>query len=194
MGSAVELLREERRRKLRVRESFRAGLARFRNGQGEAGRFYLACADYLVAGQRRLIDQDRRLVDILAPQVPAEQAEDHATMQALRGRLDLANDSLGDFEQAVQAYRRAGAAGQAAFESAADRFIDLLVNVLGARSHALQHLTRSLLKDEDWQRIVAVTPESTAAEAARYAEVSSTAPAGMGPDEVDVTPRAPAAG
>jgi len=32
MGSAVELLREERRRKLRVRESFRAGLARFRNG------------------------------------------------------------------------------------------------------------------------------------------------------------------
>jgi len=194
MAQAVELLREERRRKLRVRESFRAGLAHFRNGRGEAERFYLACADYLVAGQRRLIDQDRRLVDILAPRVPAGQAEDHAAMQALRGRLDLAASSLADFERAVEDYRREGAAGRAGFESAADRFLDVLINVLGARSHALQHLTRALLKEEDWQRIVAATPESTGAEAARYAEVSSAAPAGMGPDEVDVTPRAPAAG
>ncbi len=182
MATAVELLRWERRRKMQVRESFSAGLAHFRAEAGDAEPFYLACIDYLVPGQQRLLDQDGRLVDILAPRVPATQVEDHQAMQALRGRLDLGARSLEEFRQAAVRYRDAGRAGREDFEAAAARFLDVLVNVLGARSHSLRHLTTTLLGDEDWQHIVAVTPGFQSAEAAAFAAVGAAAPAGLAPE------------
>ncbi|MCC7328946.1 MAG: hypothetical protein IT484_02175 [Gammaproteobacteria bacterium] len=184
MATAVELLRRERQRKMQVRESFNAGLAHFRGQGGEPGPFYLACADYLVHGQQRLIDQDRRLVDILAPRVPAAQAEDHRAMQALRERLDIGAKSLGEFQQATGRYRQAGQSGRADFEAAAIRFIDVLVNVLGARSHSLRHLTSTLLTDADWQRIVATTEEFIDAEAAAFAAIGRLAPPGLAPEQM----------
>lgn len=194
MATAVELLRWERRRKMQVRESFSAGLAHFRSAGGDAEAFYHACIDYLVPGQQRLIDQDRRLVDLLAPRVPAAQQADHQAMQALRERLDLGAKTLKEFEAAAGQYRRAGRAGRADFEAAAARFLDVLVNVLGARSHSLRHLTSTLLSDEDWQHIVDSTPAFTAAEAAAFAAVTAAAPAGAAPEDMAAQPGAPGAG
>lgn len=175
---------------MQVRESFSAGLAHFRSSGGNAEPFYHACIDYLVPGQQRLIDQDRRLVDLLAPRVPAAQQVDHQAMQALRERLDLGSRSLDEFRRAADQYRQAGRAGRAGFEAAAARFLDVLVNVLGARSHSLRHLTSTLLKDEDWQRIVDSTPAFTEAEAEAFAAVSATAPPGAAPEAMAAQPAA----
>jgi hypothetical protein len=182
MTTSVEQLRWERRRKMQVRETFSASLARFRGAGGEPGPLYLACADYLIDGQRRLVDQDRRLVDRLAPRVPASQADDHAAMRALRERLDLADRALAVFVADVSAYRTAGDAGREAFEDAAARFIDVLVNVLGARSHSLRHLTTTLLSEDDWRAITDSTPAFLDAERRAFDAIGRLAPPGLAPE------------
>ncbi len=189
--TAVENLRAERRRKLQVRESFSRALDYFRANPGDPMDFYLACAGYLAAGQRRLIDQDRRLVEILASRVPVTQEADHQSMEALRGRLALADRSLADFETALSSLRRGGADARAGFEVAADRFLDVLVNVLGARSHSLRHLTSTLLNEEDWRRIVDITPGFLDEEAAAFAAIGRLAPPGLAPELMTMEPAAP---
>lgn len=184
MPTPLEDLRSERRRKLQVRETFSRGIEHFRATAGDPSRFYLACGDYLAAGQRRLIDQDRRLVDILAPRVPAAQEDDHRAMQALRERLELAHRSLAQFEGAISDFRAAGKGGRAAFEAASARFLDVLVNVLGARSHSLRHLTTTLLTEDDWRRIVDITPAFVAEEARSFAGIGELAPPGMQPENM----------
>lgn len=181
MTSSVEQLRWERRRKMQVRESFSGGLRHFRAGGGDPGAFYLACGDYLVEGQRRLIDQDLRLVDLLAARVPASQVADHEAMRALRDRLELADRTLAEFSRALAEFRRRGSAGRGEFEEASARFIDVLVNVLGARSHSLRHLTSTLLDEEDWKAILDARPEFVAAEAAAFATITRLAPPGLDP-------------
>ena len=74
MMKPLELLQWERRRKLQVREAFRAGMAAFSTSAGDPVAFYRACADYLIPAQRRLIDQDLRLATLIASRVPAAQA------------------------------------------------------------------------------------------------------------------------
>jgi hypothetical protein len=188
--SSLESLRRERQRKLQVRESFTRGLAHFRDRRSEAAyEFLLACADYLASGQRRLIDQDRRLVELLAPRVPGAQREDHAAMQALRERLDLAERTLRDFEAGVATLRARGAAGLEEFDATATRFLDVLVNVLGARSHSLRHLTTTLLTEDDWRRVADVTPEFESLEAAGFARIGALAPPGLEPEKMPVEAR-----
>jgi NAD(P)-dependent dehydrogenase (short-subunit alcohol dehydrogenase family) len=177
-------LRWERRRKLQVRETFARGLDHFRAAGDDPISLYLACADYLAAGQRRLIDQDRRLVDTLAPRVPAAQRDDHRSIQALRERLDVAHRSLAEFEAAIAELRQQGSSGRQRFETAAARFLDVLVNVLGARSHSLRHLTTTLLSDEDWRRIAAVTPDFLDDEAKSFALIGEIAPLGLQPEKM----------
>jgi hypothetical protein len=184
MPTAVEQLRWERRRKMQVRETFSGALAHFRGGAGEPGPLYLACGDYLVAGQRRLIDQDRRLVDLLAARVPASQVDDHDAMRALRERLDLADRALADFAAALAAFRARGAAGRSDFEAAAARFLDVLVNVLGARSHSLRHLTTTLLSEEDWRVVTDANAEFLAAEERGFRRIGTLAPAGLAPENM----------
>ena len=60
----------------------------------------------------------------------------------------------------------------------------MLVNVLGARSHSLRHLTSTLLTDADWQRIVATTEEFIDAEAAAFAAIGRLAPPGLAPEQM----------
>lgn len=197
MASSVEQLRWERRRKLQVRESFSGGLQHFKAAAADPFEFYLACGDYLVAGQQRLIDQDRRLVDTLAPRVPAAQAADHEAMLALRGRLDLAERTMKDFSGALAELRRRGSAGRVAFEAASARFLDVVVNVLGARSHSLRHLTGTLLSEDDWKLIADMTPDFIAAEGAAFAAIGRLAPPGLDPENMMAQGRpeaAPAAG
>ncbi len=191
MPTAVENLRAERRRKLQVRESFSRGLGYFRANSGDPMDFYLACAGYLAAGQRRLIDQDRRLVEILASRVPATQEADHQSMEALRSRLALADRSLTDFETALSRLRRGGADARAEFEVAADRFLDVLVNVLGARSHSLRHLTSALLNEDDWRCIADITSGFLDEEAAAFAAIGRLAPPGLAPELMATEPAAP---
>jgi hypothetical protein len=189
METAVEKLRWERRRKLQVREAFARGLEHFRSDAGDPLPFYQACAAYLVTGQRRLIEQDRRLADLLGPRVPAAQAADHDAIAALRERLDLAQRSLDEFAEATEILHCRGPEARSLFEAAAVRFLDVLVNVLGARSHSLRHLTTTLFSEDDWAAIVGLTSEVLAAEAAMFAAVQAVAPAGLDPALMSTEPR-----
>lgn len=185
----MEKLRWERRRKLQVREAFARGLEQFRGDAGDPLPFYQACAAYLVTGQQRLIEQDLRLADLLGPRVPAAQTADHDAIAALRERLALAQRSLDEFAEATEALRRRGLGARSPFEAAAARFLDVLVNVLGARSHSLRHLTTTLFSENDWAEIVGLTPEVLTAEAAMFAAVQAAAPAGLDPALMSMEPR-----
>ena len=58
MPGPLETLQWERRRKLQVREAFRAGMEAASSSPVDPVPFYIACADYLVPAQRRLIFED----------------------------------------------------------------------------------------------------------------------------------------
>ncbi len=181
MMKPLETLQWERRRKLQVREAFRAGLDAAVAAPLE---FHLACAAYLVPAQQRLIDQDLRLANLLASRVPPGQAEDHEKINSLKSRLADSSAALRAFEAAADDLAARGAAARGAFESAARTYIDFVVNVLGARSHSLRHLTTVLFSEEDWGYITGITPELLAEEGALYAAVQRTAPAGIDPARV----------
>ncbi|MBL8200708.1 MAG: hypothetical protein JNK40_07035 [Chromatiales bacterium] len=184
MMKPLEILQWERRRKLQVREAFRAGMAAFGTSQADPVAFYRACADYLAPAQRRLIDQDMRLANLIESRVPAAQSEDHEKIAALKGRLQDSDVALRAFEAAASDLRQQGGAARARFESAARTYIDFVVNVLGARSHSLRHLTSTLLSEADWGFITGMTPELIAEEGELFERVRATAPAGIDPATV----------
>jgi len=183
----VEGLRWERRRKLQVREAFSAGLERYRNESGEPRAFYLACADYLLQGQHRLVAQDLRLAEMLNARVPAEQAADHELIDALFDRLQQAQNAADAFAAAIAAYRASSGHDHTAFETAAVEYLHVIVNVLGARSHSLRHLTTTLFSDQDWARIVDLTPEFLSAEEGLFKAVQGAADEGLDPDSFPAT-------
>ncbi|MDH5255245.1 MAG: hypothetical protein OEW72_04940 [Gammaproteobacteria bacterium] len=181
MMKPLEVLQWERRRKLQVREAFRAGMTAFATSGEDPVAFYRACADYLVPAQRRLIDQDMRLANLIRSRVPASQAEDHEKIAALEVRLRDSDVALRAFEAAAQDLRGRGGAARGGFEAAARTYIDFVVNVLGARSHSLRHLTSTLLNEADWSHITGMTPELLAEEGELFEKVRATAPAGIDP-------------
>ncbi|MEO8443932.1 MAG: hypothetical protein ABI567_02875 [Gammaproteobacteria bacterium] len=181
MHKPLETLQWERRRKLQIREAFRAGMAGWAGKPGDPVPFYIACADYLVPAQRRLIDQDVRLAQLLQGRVPARQAEDHEKIGTLKGRLNDSDVALREFEAAAGDLRTRGGPARQDFEAAARRYIDFVVNVLGARSHSLRHLTTTLFTEADWEHITGATDALIAEEGARYAQVQVTAPEGADP-------------
>ena len=104
MMKPLEILQWERRRKLQVREAFRAGMTAFSTSAGDPVAFYRACASYLIPAQRRLIDQDLRLANLIESRVPASQAEDHGKIAALKGRLQDSDVALRAFEAAARSH------------------------------------------------------------------------------------------
>jgi len=181
MMKPLEVLQWERRRKLQVREAFRAGLDGVGGSTYDPVGFYRACADYLVPAQRRLIDQDMRLATLIRSRVPASATDDHEKIAALTGRLEDSDAALRAFEAAAQELRSRGDAARARFEAAARTYIDFVVNVLGARSHSLRHLTSTLLSEADWAHITGMTPALLAEEGELFERVRATAPAGIDP-------------
>jgi hypothetical protein len=131
---------------------------------------------------------------MLAPRVPAAQEADHHAMGALRDRLDLAHSTLSDFKAAIASLRRRRDIGRAEFEAASARFLDVVINVLGARSHSLRHLTTTWLAEEDWRQIADITPAFLEAEAQSFARVGELAPPGMKPEQMSTGERPAAAG
>jgi hypothetical protein len=184
MLKPLETLQWERRRKLQVREAFRAGMSAFAAAGGDPVPFYRACADYLAPAQRRLIDQDLRLANLLASRVPSTQVEDCEKIDALKARLHDSDVALRAFEAAAAALRDKGAAARQDFEAAGRTYIDFVVNVLGARSHSLRHLTTTLFSEADWAFITGITDELIREEGALYARVQATAPDGIDPATV----------
>lgn len=184
MMKPLEVLQWERRRKLQIREAFRAGMTAWETLPGDPVAFYTACADYLVPAQRRLIDQDLRLANLIGSRVPGSQAEDHEKIAALKGRLEDSDAALRAFEAAARNLRQQGSAARGQFEAAARTYIDFVVNVLGARSHSLRHLTTTLLTEDDWRHITGMTPELIAEEGVLFERVRATAPAGIDPAAV----------
>ncbi len=191
MDKTLEKLRWERRRKLQVRQSFEPALAHFRSG-GDPVPFYLAWARYMVPAQQRLIDQDMRLAELLASRVPPRQAQDRAAIEALRGRLQDSQRSLERFSAAAERLSREQSAARAGFEAAAAEYLDFLVNVLGARSHSLRHLTTTLLTEADWAAIADIDDAFIASEAELFEAVRAQAPTGADPAQMSV--ERPAAG
>lgn len=177
----LEILQWERRRKLQIREAFRAGMTAYQTLPGDPVAFYQACADYLAPAQRRLIDQDMRLARLLESRVPTAQQEDHEKIRALMGRLDESDVALRAFESATADLRQRGSAARGDFEAASRTYIDFVVNVLGARSHSLRHLTSTLFTEADWAHITGMTPELIAEEGELFERVRATAPAGIDP-------------
>ena len=103
--------------------------------------------------QRRLIDQDMRLAHLIESRVPAAQEEDHEKIGALKGRLRRQRRGAARVRG-----RGSGLASRVARPGAISRlrpatYIDFVVNVLGARSHSLRHLTSTLLSEADWGHI-----------------------------------------
>lgn len=184
MLKPLGILQWERRRNLQVREAFRLGMEAWSKLPGDPLVFYLACTDYLVPAQRRLIDQDLRLANLVARRVPSTQTEDHDRIAGLVARLHDSAAALGDFDVAAGELRRQGPAARARFEGAARTYIDFVVNVLGARSHPLRHLTSTLLGEADWKLITGSTSSLLREEDERFARVQSTAPAGVDPAAV----------
>jgi len=184
MMKPLEILQWERRRKLQVREAFRAGMTSFVDAPGDPVSFYQACAAYLAPAQRRLIDQDMRLANLIESRVPVSQAEDHEKIVALKGRLEDSDVALRAFEAAARDLQQRGSAARGDFELAARTYIDFVVNVLGARSHSLRHLTSTLLSEADWSHITGMTPELMTEEGELFERVRSTAPAGIDPATV----------
>jgi hypothetical protein len=176
----LEVLQWERRRKLQVREAFRAGMEAPAESRPDID-YYQACADYLIPAQRRLIDQDLRLANLLEPRVPAAQAEDHEKIAALKGRLRDSDAALRAFEASARELREQGEAARGRFEAGARTYIDFVVNVLGARSHSLRHLTTTLFTEADWSHITGITPELVAEEGRLFERVRATAPPGIDP-------------
>ena len=184
MMKPLEILQWERRRKLQVREAFRAGMTALSTSAGDPVAFYRACASYRIPAQRRLIDQDLRLANLIGSRVPASQAEDHGKIAALKGRLQDSDVALRAFEAAARDLGEQGGAARGGFEAAARTYIDFVVNVLGARSHSLRHLTSTLLSEADWGHITGMTPELVAEEGELFERVRATAPAGIDPATV----------
>ncbi len=184
MLKPLEILQWERRRNLQVREAFRAGIEAWSKLPGDPIGFYLACADYLVPAQRRLIGQDLRLADLIAGRVAATQTEDHERIAGLKTRLHDSATALGAFDAAAGELRQLGFPARARFEVAARTYIDFVVNVLGARSHSLRHLTSTLLSEADWELITGSTSSLLGEESERFVRVQSTAPAGIDPAAV----------
>ncbi|MEO8223267.1 MAG: hypothetical protein ABI661_00530 [Gammaproteobacteria bacterium] len=181
MQKPLETLQWERRRKLQIREAFRAGMTAWTDKPGDAVPFYIACADYLVPAQRRLIDQDMRLAELLESRVSPAQTDDREKIGALKARLRDSDVALRAFAAAAGDLRKRREAACREFEVAAYEYIDFVVNVLGARSHSLRHLTSTLFTETDWEHIAGVTDVLIAEEGARYATVQETAPAGADP-------------
>jgi hypothetical protein len=122
-----------------------------------------------------------RLALLLKSRVPPAQAEDHQSIDALIGRLNDSDVALQAFEAAAADLRKRGTAARQEFEGASRTYIDFVVNVLGARSHSLRHLTSTLLTEEDWAHITGMTPELIAEEGELFERVRATAPAGIDP-------------
>lgn len=184
MMKPLEILQWERRRKLQVREAFRAGLDAAGKSPANPVAFYRACSDYLVPAQRRLIDQDLRLAHLIESRVPSSQAEDHEKIATLKARLRDSDTALCAFEAAARDLGQQGDAARVPFEAAARTYIDFVVNVLGARSHSLRHLTSTLLTEADWGHITGMTPQLVAEEGELFERVRATAPAGIDPAAV----------
>jgi hypothetical protein len=184
MESALEKLRWERRRKLQIREAFRAGMTHFRTHGGDPVAFYRASAAYLVPAQRRLIDQDLRLADLLEPRVPPDATADLEGIRSLRERLHRSDEELQLFAAAAAGLENGGSDTVAAFEQAADRYLDYIINVLGARSHSLRHLTTTLFSEADWDHIAGITPAVIAEEGEQFRNVQRLAPAGIDPEKI----------
>lgn len=191
MDKTLEKLRWERRRKLQVRQSFEPAREHFRSG-GNPVPFYLAWARYMVPAQQRLIDQDLRLAELLASRVPPSQVQDRKAIEALMGRLQDSQRGLEQFSAAAERLSQEQSAARDSFEASAGEYLDFLVNVLGARSHSLRHLTTTLLTEADWAAIADIDEAFIATEAELFEAVRAQAPAGADPAQMSV--ERPAAG
>lgn len=181
-GQAIrQSIMTERIRMSKVRQAFGAGL----DGSlapAVAVSFYPPCCEYLQAALGRLHTQDQRIIELLTPVVPADAEQDREILNQFQTGLDTSRAALGRLMQALAAYRASQGAAQAAFENEARAFLEVFINVLGARRHTSSHLEDEHFNDDDWASVADVSEAAKELEQQLFAAVKTAAPEGADPD------------
>lgn len=171
----------ERIRMSQVRQAFGAGLDSSLTPPN-ALRFYPPCCEYLQAALDRLHSQDQRIIELLEPRVPHDAAQDRQILGEFQGGLDASRTALDRLMQALEAYRASNGAAQAAFEDEARAFLEVFINVLGARRHTSSHLEEEHFDRDDWSAVADISVAATQREQQLFAAVKAAAPANADPD------------
>lgn len=182
---SVENIREsimtERIRMSQVRKAFGAGLDTPPD-PSQAQHFYPACCEYLQAALVRLHDQDQRIIELLTPLVPVTAHADQEILTQFQSSLDASRVALERLMAALASYRTSNSSGQVSFEKEGRAFLEVFINILGARRHASSHLEEQHFSRNDWDYVADTSEASTQLEQQLFAAVKATAPEGADPD------------
>ena len=151
--------------------------------------FYSACVEYLRASLERLHMQDQRIIDLLTPLVPADAAEDQKILGQFQTGLDASQKAVGDLLAALETYRQSEGSHQQAFENQARAFLDVFINILGARRHTSSHLEETHFTRDDWADVAMLSDAASEYERQCFDAVKQSAPPGADPDSFRAGPR-----
>lgn len=183
--NSVETLRKsimtERIRMSQVRKAFGAGLD-CPPDPSVALSFYPACCEYLQAALKRLHMQDQRIIELLTPLVPEHAVQDRQILDQFQAGLDASRVALDRLMQAVQAYRASNGTEQAVFEDEARAFLEVFINILGARRHTSSHLEEQHFDRDDWASVAHMSEAAQELEQQLFMAVKRVAPEGADPD------------
>jgi len=139
--------------------------------------FLRACAEYLVFVEGRFNAQDQTHRALLGLRLPANAAQDLATLEDLGRTLAASRGAISKLEVAV----RGG--NDEAFLSALRTYLAFYSNVLAGHRHVLHHLFDAHYEVADWRAASAVDADAILEERERYARV-----AGLIPDDIELAP------
>jgi len=171
----------ERIRMSQVRKAFGAGLEHPPEGPS-ALAFYTACCEYLQAALERLQAQDQRIIEILAPLVPAEAVEDRKILGQFQAGLDAIRVALDRLMHSLAAYQQSNGQDQESFQHEAHGFLDVFINVLAARRHTSSHLEEQHFDRDDWVAVAFASDVAKQREIDLFNAVKQSAPAQADPD------------
>ncbi|MEE8308696.1 MAG: hypothetical protein V3R81_15630 [Gammaproteobacteria bacterium] len=183
--SSIEAIRKsimtERIRMSQVRKAFGAGL----DGSpapAAALAFYPPCCEYLQAALGRLHTQDQRIIELLTPLVPQDATQDLEILKQFQTGLDASQVALDRLMQVLAEYRASKDTAQLAFEDEARAFLEVFINVLGARRHTSSHLEDEHFDVSDWASVADINDDAKQLEQQLFAAVKAAAPEGADPD------------
>ena len=183
-------MQQERRRLGQVRKAFAAGVDTKTAGGDVALEFFAACVDYIGAAMDRLHAQDQRIHDLLAPHVPAGDAENQATLGHLNARLAASRGALNRLTKGFEVFRRGGGKEWAIFAGVVADFMDVYINTLLKGQHSTQALQDTRFGVAEWNQVADINNEALKVDGALFTAVCRLAPKGANPAEFQGGPPA----
>ena len=176
----------ERRRYVRIRRAFEAGLAQGISADAKLTDFYLSCAAYVVFALDRLHCQDQMIHDLLVARIPVDDTSAHQRLSALNERQNSARLLVEDLQCATNLLQIDGEAKRHHFEETAQNFNVAIAQIAEVRKNPFEAYTDTLFTDHDWVNIADTSDASVKIEQNLYRAVRHTAPAGIDPDQMEV--------